>query len=169
MTLQELAQKEDELYSKAIDLYRQVQTMDTDKQLREVFIAYRKVHRLYTDLSYADIEALKRGLFIQWYALSEPNYLTGISDLDEEVENKIFINLTAFIDTNRIDYELTWMFNYYARWDWIFERLSTFKGFDKKIVNEQNDKLPDTIDRKAMDARGQMGKYWNSLTQFRAE
>ena len=127
------------------------------------------MHQLYADLSYSDIEALKRGLFIQWYALSELNYLTGISDLDEEIESKILVNLNAFISTGKIDYELTWMLTYYAKWNWIFERLRIFKGFDKTIVNEQNDKLPDTIDREAMNLRGQMGKYWNSLTRYKAK
>ena len=169
MTLQELAKRENDLYSKVIELYNQVQTSDTDKQLKDIFSDYKKVHQQYADLASSDIEALKRALFIQWYALSEPSYLTGISELDEEIENKVLDNLNAFIEHNKIDHELTWMLNYYARWDWIFDRLIAFKGFDKRIVNEQNNELPDTIDREAMQSRGQMGQYWNSLTRYRAK
>lgn len=106
-------------------------------------------------------------MFIQWYALSEPSYLTGISDLDENVEAKIINDLNKAVEIKTIDDELIWMLNYYARWDWIFERITSFKGFDKTIVKEQNDNLPKTIDREKMKQRGQMGKYWNSLTRFK--
>lgn len=166
MSIQELAKRENDLYFKVIDLYSQVQTLETDELLKDIFIDYKTVHQLYSELASYDIEALKRALFIQWYALSEPNYLTGISGLDEEIENKVLNNLNAFIDNNKIDYELTWMLNYYASWNWIFDRLNAFKGFDKRIVNDQNNKLPDTIDKEAMESRGQMGQYWNSLTRY---
>lgn len=166
MTLQELAYKEDELYSKTIDLCRQAQTADTDKDLNEIFLKYKKVHQLYSDISFHDIEALKRGLFIQWYALTEPSYLTGIGDLDEIAEDKVVQDLNKLISANRADNELIWMLNYYSNWEWVFDRHKSFKGFDKNIVNLENSRLPDAIDREKMKFRGQMGKYWNSLKRF---
>ena len=166
MTLQELANKEDALYSKVIDLYRQPQSQTTNEALRDIFHEYRKIHQAYAELSLTDNEALKRGLFIQWYALSEPNYLTGIADLDENAENKIVQVLNDRIESGNADNELIWMLNYYANWDWIFERLASFKGFNSTIVNEQSNHLPEKIDRDEMAQRGQMGKYWNSLTKF---
>lgn len=72
MTLQDLAYKEMDLYSKTINLYHQPSSADADKKLSELFVAYKKIHQSYADLAF-DMEALKRGLFIQWYALSEPN------------------------------------------------------------------------------------------------
>jgi len=166
MTLEELAHKEEELYSKAITLHHQSYTEETETKLNEIFIEYRKVHQHYASLSFSDIEALKRGLFLQWYALSEPNYLTGISDLDKPAENEILKNLDKLISAEKIDSELIWMLNYYSSQEWILDRISSFKGFDKEIVNEKNNKLPITIDKEAMKLRGQMGKYWNSLTAF---
>ena len=166
MTLQDLANKEDALFGKVIDLYRQPQSDQTDETLQEIFHEYRKVHREYAELSLTDNEALKRGLFIQWYALSEPSYLTGIVDLDEKAENKIIQSLNDRIGAGDADNELIWMLNYYANWAWIFERLTSFECFNSNIVNEQNNHLPDKIDREDMAQRGQMGKYWNSLTQF---
>ncbi|MGV3656723.1 MAG: hypothetical protein ACO1NX_02170 [Chitinophagaceae bacterium] len=166
MTLQEFADREETLYDKVIDLNRQPQSSQTDQTLREIFLEYKKVHQAYAEKSLIDNEALKRGLFIQWYALLEPNYLTGIADLDENAENKIVQALNDRIEAGNADNELTWMLNYYANWDWIFERLTSFKGFDSSIVNEQNNRLPDKIDREEMEHRGQMGKCWNSLTQF---
>ena len=166
MTLQELADKEDALYSKAIDFCRKSQSAQTDEKLQYIFHEYRMIHQAYAELSKTDNEALKRGLFIQWYALAEPNYLTGIADLDENAENKIIQSLNDRIEAGNADIELTWMLNYYANWDWIFERLTSFKGFNSTILNEQNNYLPDKIDREEMALRGQMGKYWNSLTKF---
>jgi hypothetical protein len=58
------------------------------------------------------------------------------------------------------------MLNYYANWEWCFDHLESFKGFDPRIVNEQNNHLPQSIDKEGMRTRGQMGKYWNSLTIF---
>jgi hypothetical protein len=72
MTLQELGDKEEALYRKVIDLYRQPQSDQTDMRLQGIFLEYSKVHEAYANLSSADIEALKRGLFIQWYGLAEP-------------------------------------------------------------------------------------------------
>ena len=166
MTLQELAYKEDGLCSKVVDLSRQPQTDKTIEKLREIFFEYRRIHEFYADLSSCHIEALKRGLFIQWYALTEPNFLTGIADLNEKAENKIVQVLNEIINADKIDNELRWMLNYYSNWDWTFERHKTFRGFDTKIVNEQNNQLPETIDRERMKLRGQMGKYWNSLKRF---
>ncbi len=152
MTLQDLAYKEMDLYSKTIDLYHQPYSFDTEKKLGEICLEYKKIHQAYADLSSSDIEALKRGLFIQWYALSEPSYLTGIADLDETTEAKIIEDLNDFIKAKKIDDELIWMLNYYARWDRIFDRISSFKGFDKTVVNEQNDKLPEIIERENYSA-----------------
>ena len=166
MTLQELADKEDALYRKVIDLYQRPQSDESDETLQDIFLEYKQIHQAYAELSSTDNEALKRGLFIQWYALAEPNYLTGIADLDENAENKIIQALNDQIEAGKVDNELTWMFNYYSGWEWIFERLTSFKGFHSNIVNEQNNRLPDKIDREEMAQRGQMGKYWNSLTKF---
>ena len=166
MTLQELAYKEDKLYSKVIDLCDKPQTKETKEQLNIVFTEYKKLHQKYADLSSHDIEALKRGLFIQWYALTEPMYLTGISDLDEDAAEKVIQNLNELISTYKTDNELNWMLNYYSNWDFVFKIYKSFKGFDTNLVNEMNNHLPENIDKEEMKLRGQMGKYWNSLTIF---
>jgi hypothetical protein len=166
MTLQALADWEDALCDKVIHLYRQAQSDETNKEFQAIFTEYRKIHQGYAEFSLADIEALKLGLFIQWYALAEPNFLTGIGDLDETSENKIVQALNDLIEAGKADNELIWMLNYYANWDWIFERLKAFKGFNSEIVNERKNHLPEKIDREKMAQRGQMGKYWNSMTQF---
>ncbi|MGN6617362.1 MAG: hypothetical protein ACTHJ5_09310 [Ilyomonas sp.] len=163
--LQELANKEDDLYIKVKELAHHPQTDVSRKKLQEIFLEYKKIHQTYASLSLHNIEALKRGLFIQWYAIAEPSFLTGISDLDEEAETQILRRLDQ-LKVNEIEEELSWMLNYYSNWKWIFEINKTFTGFNKNIVNDQNNKLPETIDREAMKKRGGMGRYWNSLKVF---
>jgi hypothetical protein len=166
MIIKQLTRIEDELYSSVIELIGQPVSPGNRDRLNLIIRKYKDVHREYSQLSLVDNEALKRGLFIQWYALTEPSFLTGIGDIDLESANRIIIVLQDILDNNKADSELLWMLNYYANWEWCFDHLESFKGFDPRIVNEQNNHLPQSIDKEGMRTRGQMGKYWNSLTIF---
>ena len=138
-----------------------------NEELKTVFVSYRQVHKQYSVLAKEQDEALKRGLFIQWYAITEPNYLTGIEQLDEEAEQSIIAIVEDKIQSNSLDSELRWMLNYYATWDHVFDRFNNRKGLVEFIVN-RTDGLPHdlVIDKVAMNKRGQMGIYWNSLNHF---
>ncbi len=166
MTIQELADQESLLYSKVNELYYQPQTLEADDRLKQVFAQYREVHQAYADLAGVEIEALKRGLFIQWYAITEPSYLTGIDDIDKQAGEKIIQALNEVVDAGRFDYELVWMLNYYFNWAFAFKIYNNFKDFDQSLINAEYNSLPETIDREAMERRGQMGIYWNSLGRF---
>jgi hypothetical protein len=157
MTLTELTDKETELYSSAIDLYDGKEKQLT---LNQIHAEYRNVHKEYAKMSETDIESLKRGLFIQWYAITEPNYLTGIAELDENAERKIITELKKRIDQNKADNELKWMLNHYLNWDFVFYRFKKIAEFkkNKKVTYLTNKKLK-------MVNRGQMGIYWNSITE----
>lgn len=165
MTIQELAEQESLLYSKVIELY-QSQTPETDDILKRIFAEYKEVHQAYSNRANVDIEALKRGLFIQWYAMTEPSYLTGIDDIDKQAGETIIQVLNDVIDAGHADDELVWMLNYYLNWAFAFEIYNNFKAFDQSLINVEKNSLPETIDREAMKRRGQMGIYWNSLTRF---
>ncbi len=159
MTLTDLTNKEVELYSFTIDLYNRKGNSDRKVMtLNEIYSEYKKVHKEYANMSETDIECLKRGLFIQWYAMTEPNYLTGIDELDEKSETKIISELKKRIDENKADNELKWMLNYYLDWDFVFERFKNIAEFkkDKNVVDLTNIKLK-------IVNRGQMGVYWNSI------
>ncbi len=167
MTTEQLANTETELYSTVLDLYEKGQREELTEELKTVFAAYRQVHKHYSDLAKEDDEALKRGLFIQWYAITEPGYLTGILELDEEAEQNIIDLVEEKIQNNSLDTELKWMLNYYATWDYVFDRFKNRKGLAELIAN-RTDGLPLglVIDKVAMKQRGQMGTYWNSLNHF---
>src|SRR6476469_8561694 len=108
MTIEKLANAESELCSTVLDLYKKELTEELNEQLKLVFASYRQVHKHYSDLAKENDEALKRGLFIQWYAFTEPNYLTGIEELDKESEENIIDLIEEKIQSNSLDAELKW-------------------------------------------------------------
>jgi len=167
MILEKLTQTEDYLHSIVLDLYYQIQTEDMDKKLSEVFTSYKQVHLQYSLLAEDDSEALKRGLFIQWYALTEPNYLSGINEVDEQAELRIISLIDERIGNSTLDSELHWMLNYYATWDFVFQKFPEFSNLKEFVERAKPNRLPEKIERQAMDKRGQMGKYWNSLNVFK--
>jgi hypothetical protein len=167
MTIEQLANAEIELYSTVIELYQKEQTEEVCQRIKAVFDSYKQIHKNYSDMAKYDDEALKRGLFIQWYACIEPNYLTGIEELDEVAERSIIDLVENKIQNNLLDSEIKWMLNYYANWDFVFNRFNNRKGLAELIVNK-TDGLPFglVLDKVAMSKRGQMGIYWNSLNHF---
>ena len=167
MTIEQIANIETKLYSTVLDLYKKEPTEELTEKLKTVFESYKQVHRLYSDLAKEQNEALKRRLFIQWYAMTEPSYLTGIGELDEEAEKNIIDLVEDKIQNNALDTELKWMLNYYANWEFVFDRFKNSKGLAELTANRIDD-LPVglIIDKIAMNKRGQMGVYWNSLNHF---
>ena len=161
MILTDLANKEKELYNLTIALYKEKGNSDSKGlTLDEIYAEYKNVHKEYAKTSGKDIESLKRGLFIQWYSMTEPNYLTGISELDENAELKIIAELKNRVDQNKTDNELNWMLNYYLEWDYVFERFKNIIDLRKKenVIDLTSKKLK-------MINRGQMGIYWNSIIE----
>ncbi|WP_125932418.1 hypothetical protein [Hymenobacter glacialis] len=166
MTTEELTKIENELYSAVIEIYNQEQTSELNNRLMDIFISYRQVHIDYSDLSKQNDEALKRGLFIQWYALTEPSYLTGIENIDQDAEAIIIDTIEERICNNTLDKELKWMLNYYATWDFVFDRFKNRKGLAQVLANKTDYLFPTKVDRESMKKRGQMGRYWNSLARL---
>lgn len=167
MTTEQLANIETELHSTVLQLYKKEQTEELNEKLKTVFATYRQVHNNYSDLAKGNDEALKRGLFIQWYAITEPKYLTGIEALNEVAEENIIDLIEEKIQNKSLDTELKWMLNYYATWDYVFDRFKNRKGLADLIENRSDGLLEGlVIDKEAMNKRGQMGAYWNSLNLF---
>jgi len=166
MNIVDLTNKEDELCSIVHEVHGTM--ADKNEQLRDqgVFDDYRQVHTGYADRADKDLESLKRGLFIQWYAFAEPSCFTGINELEKDAELKIIELTDNLITADKMDLELNWMLSYYSTWDSVFDRFRDYKALQEWIQNKIGTELPDTIDRQEMATRGQMGKYWNSLNHF---
>lgn len=166
MTIEQLTKIEEELYSSVIDINNREKTTELNDRLKDIFLSYKQVHAHYADLSKQSDEALKRGLFIQWYVLTEPSYSTGIDDIDQEAERTIIDIINERICNNTLDNELQWMLNYYATWDFVFKRFNDCRGLIEFVENKTDELFPEEVDREEMKKRGQMGVYWNSLTRL---
>jgi hypothetical protein len=159
MKLKELALKELNLYTKNIELNRNIEQNIPVQITNE----YSEIHFEYSILAQTDIEALKRGLFILWYSIAEPTFLTGIGKLDSHAENRIIRTLNTVLIENSCDYELEWMLDYYSAWDYVFQRYVGFEYFQNRLKRNSKIDLPNVIDNNKMKERGQMGIYWNSI------
>ncbi len=169
MNIDELAIKEQNLYSSVIELEGTIEERSDKVVYFGISKEYREIHQEYSRLAKSELEALKRALFLMWYSISEPDWLTGIGVLDEESEERTIKILDRRLKRGITDYELDWMLGYYSGWDYIFERFSDFKHFQNRLKSKSKTELPDIIDRLKMEQRGQMGRYWNSLTRFNKE
>lgn len=166
MNIDELAIKERNLYSSMKELGGTIEEKSDKAVYFGITKKYREIHQEYSRLAKSDLEALKRGLFLTWYSIAEPTYLTGIAELDEESEERIIKVLDRRLKINNTDFELDWMLDYYSDWDYVFESFTDFKNFQNRLKSKSKTELPNEIDRITMEHRGQMGVYWNSLTRF---
>ncbi len=73
-----------------------------------VFGEYKAIHLSYAQLidKYLSKEALKRALFIQWFCLTEPFFLSGINDIDRQAELTVLTQLEQLLSTNETDAKL---------------------------------------------------------------
>jgi hypothetical protein len=144
---------------------------DKNARLNEsgVFAEYSRIHRCYVELiddPSCGLEALKRALFIQWYAVSEPACFTGILEVAAEPEAKILSRLDEMTKSGHLDAELRDMLRwYYQVSDWYFERreqVPNLKRFLKEPPHE-----PPRLHKTDLGNRGQMTRYCQSLSLWR--
>jgi len=161
MSIQKLAEKEHQLNLIVTSLKGTIEEKEAQIFKLKLPEEFKKLHFEYAEFSNENIEAIKRGLFLYWFSLSEPMFLTGIFEIDKVANEKIIKNIEKIIDADKIDYELSWMLSYYKEWDWIFENYKSHKKFYTGLLSS-NVSLP-KINKEQMLNRGLMGNYWNSL------
>jgi hypothetical protein len=166
MTLNELSDKELEILKRVEQVTGLMEDQNVELQNLGIFDEYKAIFNEYAQVHEEELEALKRCLFLYWYALCEPGCFTGISGFDIEVIKKVLRILDRKLSTSDTDYELEWMLKYYSNWDFVFEPFPDFINIHKKMKEPEKTELPETIDRESMSKRGQMGYYWNHLTRF---
>jgi len=108
-----------------------------------------------------DIESLKRAIFIQWYAVSEPFFNTGILELDQSYQVANLFKVKNLLESNDIDLEFVAMLtHYYAisdfHLDMVFDMQELLVQFNsnKKLINGTRE-------------RGIMGDYWEKVLKNR--
>ena len=109
------------------------------------------------------MEALKRAIFIQWYAASEPRCFTAIGDLEKKTEQDNISLMNDHALNNKLDDEFTLMAIYYNNvTDWYFKSFTNNDFLLGMLQAHQNLKLYN-LKLLDMENRGCMGKYWNSI------
>jgi hypothetical protein len=129
---------------------------------QEIHAAYRQIASIQSDEAG---EALKRALFLQWYEVAEPFFLTGILNLDEGSKTAMLIQAESFLEDDG-DLELREMVAWYAGIaDYAFDAASTGPRFRQWCTTGANLAwLTSDAQRQTYAARGLMGEYFASLT-----
>jgi len=130
-----------------------------------VFGAYADIHRNYVRLAKeGDQEALKRALFLQWFEVAEPAFLTGLSDLDADEKSVALALAEKECSSQNLDDEFRWMVPYYYL---IAEWFVQESGQVPNLIEFCRSHVPTgrIVPQAAVafDGRGQMGDYWESL------
>jgi len=128
-----------------------------------IYSEWSGVFEQYVELALGgNTEALKRSLFFLWYQCSEPNQLSGLSDLNEQLIEKILRMVANQAKGSALDLEMQFMLPYYFQvCSWYFERFSKLDALTNQSLT--NTELWQTEAAKQSWAhRGIMGDYWSS-------
>jgi hypothetical protein len=180
MNIEELTFAEERLMANVDRVEGQIQEKIRSLEKQGIFRNYTQVHAIYTQLAIeGNLEALKRALFLQWYASIEPAFLTGIPDgsplgtaktIDEDTQLVILKELERRLVVGNLDDKLKWMIAYaYSLVDYYFEYyFEQHPGLFalRQHVSKINNNVEECIDMNAteeMKGRGQMGNYFISI------
>ncbi|MCZ6690846.1 MAG: hypothetical protein O7H41_14735 [Planctomycetota bacterium] len=134
---------------------------------RGVFTEYGSIYEQYVGMI-ADgdpgTEALKRALFLQWYAQLEPATSTGLWDLDDEGQDEIIRELDRRAIARKFDEELRMMLShYYSVAPHYFD--SQEEGHSLKLSLRDDEESAERPGVASMERRGQMGDYWRGVLE----
>ena len=170
MDISLLADREKRILDSLQTMYWDVGNPD-DSKYHPIYQQYREIHFEYASQAEVSLEALKRAIFIQWYAFSEPSQLSGIGDLDSASMEKSMKALDLFLRTKPKENEFEWMLAHYIKVEEypftvnvVFTSILSLVELTNKL--DTSPKYPKAINRDHMANRGCMGRYWNSLSIF---
>jgi hypothetical protein len=111
------------------------------------------------------LEALKRAVFIAWYAFHAPPVVSGIAELPESAVRRLLIALDDAIVAGRTDDELATMLAWYDReFGYVFEHFGPVRALAGFIAGVEPRRLDAVRERaRELGGRGQLGRYWSSL------
>lgn len=134
-------------------------------EYQSIFADYAAIHREYVELAIGgDTEALKRALFLQWYRVTEPSSLCGVSDLDTSAEHRLLMLVDSLCESNRLDSELGWMLPYYYLIaNYYFQHEVEYPALVAHCQTHSHGGHVTQPVGFVSDGRGQMGDYWQSI------
>ena len=120
-----------------------------------------------------NLEALKRALFLQWYAAIEPSAFTGIPEtaplgtdegLRGEAESQVLGEVDRRVREGQLDNELHWMLPlYYSIQEWYFDTREGLGGAQLPICQRNRQDEWTRQDPSGLEGRGQMSEYLLSM------
>lgn len=131
---------------------------------QEVFAQYNEIFSVYARHSSHNTEALKRALFLLWFACMEHPACSGVQQVANTVQQEVLHQLGERLRKNKADYELRWMLSHYASQpcsDDPDKFAAVFEVLKPPVA------LPASVDEEGMKKRGLMGVFWNFF--FRTE
>ncbi len=160
MNTQQLTTVEEQWLTKQHSL---AENKDSLYEQTGVYAAWRDIFGQYVVLAKeADLEALKRALFLAWAERSMSRLITGIKDLDEERIREVFGITDKLARDGQLDAELEWMLPYY----YLVERSYLDRFDDLDALKQASREHPFLYRQLSLDAsfdqRGQMGDYWKA-------
>ncbi len=183
-TMDELATYEDKLFPKVNQVveamrrdeqYSALQRKGTaesrvEAQLRQLGIIadYDDIYSAYVSniaKPFDDKEALKRALFLQWYSNIEPTMLTGIGNLNKDLQGDVLKEIQRLLESKDADRELIWMLRWYdSITEWYFEKFSNLSLLQEFLQDKYpNIRLATIFTDESFVGRGQMGVYWQAM------
>ncbi len=134
-----------------------------------MYEAWQRIFREYVVLArQGDLEALKRALFLYWYSWSEPNELSGILGLDQDLVKQVLRTVDDMAGENELDGELEWMLPYYyAVYSLYFDHRGLprrkFRHLRKASQGDHSFWHRISTDPSSFERHGQLGEYWKSV------
>jgi hypothetical protein len=134
-----------------------------------IFSGYLELVRLADD-PHIVLEALKRAVFIAWYAFTEPSIQSGIAELPESSVREVMAALDSAISAGRTDDELQRMLVwYYDHFGYVFEHFGPVRALEPFIadltVADVRTRAAASVPRTPPAGRGQLGVYWASVDE----
>jgi hypothetical protein len=174
LSLLSLSQNEHEIYKRTqYRLNSDASTKDDWQDDKLVLDNYKAIHSEYlkifdeADDESTKLEAMKRLIYLNWESIVEPDWLTGIDDLDEAVIMEAYTILNDYMTQGKFDTEFTWMLSHYAVWDYAILQFVEDKLFDLtqfvKTIDISKKKFPQELPAGTFENRGQMGIYWELM------
>jgi len=151
-----------------LEMDDQEKDMGAEKQPDDkVYQIYNDIFICYVVLSIHDMntEALKRAIFLQWYATVQPYPVTGLKTLDPVFQNKALENLAEYLEKGQLDEEFVIMlFHYHKSNPSVFSTYEKNESFEKLFLNTQlTSKAYLILKQIDFNNRGQMGLYWQHI------
>jgi hypothetical protein len=165
-----LAEREAEIYSAVECATGLIDERFSALAAAGVFDAYAQVFREYVALlddPEAEMEALKRAVFLLWYEVAEPGCFTGLCNLPESLSGEVLARLDATVVGEQLDAELAAMLGYYHLIaDFAFSRGGSRHALNRWLAASDPEAWRTRVPVPQHPwSRGQMSLYWASISR----